>query len=137
MRWGKMRKLTRRWFGMMKALNDLCIKISLCNRMSLVSMLNHKDRSVPSSCRMPNHLLCKFFPYFSFLFFLAYFFLLSSIVMKFVCSKYSVCAKIKNPFKISKGKFWYFWRDFWKNNKKAEFWLFDPSLQLLRFQCAL
>ena len=44
----------------MKALNDLCIKISLCNRMSRMSMIHHKDRSVQclhhaksSPCKFP------------------------------------------------------------------------------------
>ena len=46
---------------MMKALNDLCIKISLCNRMSLVSMLHHKDRSVPSSCQITSFASFLFF----------------------------------------------------------------------------
>ena len=66
---------------MMKALNDLCIKISLCNRMSLVSMLHHKDRSVPSSCQITSFASFLIFPYFS-LFFLIFHF--GSIVMKFV-----------------------------------------------------
>ena len=34
---------------MMKVLKDLCIKILLFNRMSSVSMLHYRDRSVPSS----------------------------------------------------------------------------------------
>ena len=53
---------------MMKALNDLCIKISLCNRMSLVSMLHHKDRSVPSSCQITSFVSFLIFPYFSLFF---------------------------------------------------------------------
>ena len=63
---------------MMKALNDLCIKISLCNGMSLVAMLHHKDRSVPSSCQITSFASFLIFPYL--------FFLLSSssIVTKFV-----------------------------------------------------
>ena len=63
---------------MMKALNNLCIKISLCNRMSLVSMLHHKDRSVPSSCQITSFASFLIFPYF--------FYLSSSIVTKFVVS---------------------------------------------------
>ena len=59
---------------MMKALNDLCIKISSCNRMSLVPMLHHKDRSVPSSCQLTSFTSFLIFPYFS----------LFSIVTKFV-----------------------------------------------------
>ena len=50
---------------MMKALNDLCIKISSCNRMSLVSMLHHKDRSVPSLCQITSFVSFLIFPYFS------------------------------------------------------------------------
>ena len=56
---------------MMKALNDLCIKISLCNRMSLVSMLHHKDRSVPSSCQITSFASFLIFRYIS-LFFLIF-----------------------------------------------------------------
>ena len=55
----------------MKALNDLCIKISLCNRMSLVSMLHHKDRSVPSSCQITSFASFLIFRYIS-LFFLIF-----------------------------------------------------------------
>ena len=76
---------------MMKALNDLCIKISLCNRMSLVSMLHHKDRLVPSSCQSTSFASFVIFPYFSL------FFTFGSIVTKFVVkfkplkdSKYAV-----------------------------------------------
>ena len=50
---------------MMKALNDLCIKISLCNRMSLASMLHHKDRSVPSSCQITSFASFLIFRYIS------------------------------------------------------------------------
>ena len=49
---------------MMKALNDLCIKISSCNRMSLVPMLHHKDRSAPSSCQITSFVSFLIFPYF-------------------------------------------------------------------------
>ena len=50
---------------MMKALNDLCIKILSYNRMPLVSMLHHKDRSVPSSCQITSFVSFLIFPYFS------------------------------------------------------------------------
>ena len=69
---------------MMKALNDLCIKILLRNRMSLVSMLHYKDRSVPLSCQiasLQDSLFFLIFRYFS-LFFLIFHF--HSIVTKFV-----------------------------------------------------
>ena len=56
---------------MMKALNDLCIKISLCNRTSLMSIFHHKDRSVPSSCQITSFASFLIFPYFS-LFFLIF-----------------------------------------------------------------
>ena len=53
---------------MMKALNGLDMEISLCNRMSLLSVLHHKDRSVPSSCQITSLQVSLFFvifPYFS------------------------------------------------------------------------
>ena len=74
----------------MKALNDLCIKISLCNRMSLVSMLHHKDRSVPSSCQITSFASFVIFRYISLYFvifpYFSLFFTFSSIVTKFVVS---------------------------------------------------
>ena len=69
---------------MMKALNDLCIKISLCNRMSLVSMLHHKDRSVPSSCQITSFVSFLISPYFSI--FSMYYVFIVQLLRNFICS---------------------------------------------------
>ena len=81
-------KLTRRYWH--EEGTERFIKISLCNRMSLVSMLHHKDRSVPSSCQITPLQVSYFSLYFVIFPYFLLFFTFSSIVTKFVVSKYSL-----------------------------------------------
>ena len=73
---------------MTKALSDLCIIISLCNRMSLASMLHREDRPAPSSCQITSFAGIVIFRYISLYFrifpYISLFFSFSPIVMKFV-----------------------------------------------------
>ena len=77
---------------MMKALSDLSIKISLCNRTSLASMLHHKDRSVPSSCQITSFASFLIFRYISLFFVIFPYFSFHSLFFAFSLNCYEICS---------------------------------------------